>query len=107
MNWSEWFLVVTGAIVIAFGAVCICVLAIGWLGEYFERTHGPSYEAGREFERYRLMSDSWWFSESPATTNLLQDLARDGASVYAVRERWRKARAEDESELRQDAEVTQ
>lgn len=39
----------------------------------------------------RLMGDSWWFSEDPATMTLIQDLC-NGTAVDTARERWRGLR---------------
>lgn len=48
------------------------------------------YRIGREWERSKLRGAAWWFSESPATMQLLLDLS-NGVGVEEAREKWRAA----------------
>ncbi len=95
MNWAELFLIVIGAVVGLMLALVACVSCIVWLKEWYDVTDAPSYaagfDAGREDLRYSIIRDSWWFSESPETTAMLQELAK-GGNVSTVRDKWREAR---------------
>jgi len=79
-----------GAVVI----VAVTIFAVTWLIEEFfdwrKEPHQRSFLEGRANERNRLLQDAWWFSESPATCDLLRDLGNQ-VSVSEAREKWRKA----------------
>lgn len=48
------------------------------------------YRIGREAERSNLRGAAWWFSESPATMQLLLDLS-NGVGAEEARAKWRAA----------------
>lgn len=48
------------------------------------------YLIGRSAERDRLRGAAWWFSESPATMQLLLDLS-NGVGAEEARAKWRAA----------------
>lgn len=76
------------AVVAAFGIFALGVTAFrDWRHEPHQRSH---YEGFKDALN-RLGNDSWWFSESPETMQLLADLSR-GVDVSQAREKWRKAR---------------
>lgn len=85
------YLAVVGAIAVAFLvalAVCYAVDVFrDWLGE----PHTPSFQDGIDRARHNLAADAWWFSESPETMRLIDDLA-SGMGVGDARENWRLSR---------------
>lgn len=93
---AVYFLAIIGGLVIATAAACACCLAYEAFFDWRHEPHQRSYLEGREDAGQRLQNDAWWFSESPETMTLLQDLGR-GMNVSEAREKWRKARVNQES----------
>lgn len=86
-------------VLIGLGAVVVLVLLLAvacWLVLcVHDRVVAPwarrIEQAAFDHQRMRLAQDSWWFSEDPATTHLIQALARDGRDISQIREEWRDA----------------
>lgn len=91
LTFAFWALAVVGAIVLligGFAVVCVALLAFNdWRSKSTSSTYGNGYVDALN----RLRNDAWWFSESPETCELLQDLA-NRMHVEAARSKWRKAR---------------
>ncbi len=87
-----WILACVGAV----GAVCAAVVCVAMVVdaylEWRNEPHQRSFYEGTQKVRLQLANDSHWFSECPATQELLSALAC-GRDVSAAREQWRKARA--------------
>jgi hypothetical protein len=88
-----WFLAVIGAAVAGLAVVAGFALAFDTFLDWRHAPHQRSFYEGHERLKSQLMHDSWWFSESPETMTLLQDLSR-GLSVDTARDKWRRARKE-------------
>lgn len=88
---ASYVLMVTGAIVLLFAVVAIAVIAYDAFTDWMATPNKRSFDDGCAHVRHRLLSDAWWFGESPETMVLLQDIAR-GMDVSQAREKWRKAR---------------
>lgn len=96
---SLCFLVTVGAVVTILAGVGLCIFAVDQFFEWRHAPHQRSYRQGEAAAYNHLANDSWWFSESQETMELLANLAR-GMSVSDAREKWRKARANVGSEVR-------
>lgn len=83
-------LIVVGGLGILNAAMIITVAVSHWWWEQREEPHPKSYEQGRAYERYRLMNDSWWFSEHEPTMTLIQELTNPKLDIIDVRHNWRK-----------------
>jgi hypothetical protein len=90
MEIAFWIVLSVGAIVIVAAVVFGCLWFVDGFLDWRKEPHQRSFLEGRANERNRLLQDSWWFSESPATCELLRDLGNQ-LSVYEAREKWRKA----------------
>lgn len=82
--------------------VLLALFCLGlWALEAFDRRVMHPWrtrieQAWHDHLMQRRLSDSWWFSEDPATMNLLVNMAR-GLDVSEARERWRAERAAKEA----------
>lgn len=85
-----------GSIVVLVATVAALGMAYDAFLEWRREPHYRSFQEGCEHARNRMMNDAWWFSESPETMTLIQELAR-GVNVSDAREKWRKSRAEQEA----------
>jgi hypothetical protein len=82
------------------------VLSLMWFAAFtwsafLDWRHAPHFRSfceGQENVRNRLVTDSWWFGESPETQGLLADLGC-GVDVSRAREKWRKARAKAQEQI--------
>lgn len=91
VTFAFWILVLGGAALLIFAVCCLWVMAVDAFMEWKHEPHQRSFYEGMEHVRNGLRSDSWWFSESLETQQLVMDLA-SGMSVSDARDKWRKAR---------------
>jgi hypothetical protein len=79
-----------GCLVATAAGVWLFIASMESLRDWRREPHQWSFLEGQQHARNRLANDSWWFSESPETCELLRDLSR-GVDVSTAREKWRKA----------------
>lgn len=91
-----YFLAIIGGLVVATAAVVACCLVVESFQDWRHEPHQRSFYEGQQHTRNQLQNDAWWFSESPETMELIQELAR-GRSVSDVREKWRRDRTSSQS----------
>ena len=84
-----------GLLVAVCAAFCLFATAFDSFWNWRSLPHERSFLAGRADAGHRLFRDAWWFTESPETCELLQDLA-NGMEVSEARDKWRAARAKAE-----------
>lgn len=97
-TFALWVLILAGAAATALALGLAYIFAIDAFRDWRHTPHYRSFYEGGEHARNKLAADSWWFSESPETQELLADLAR-GKDVSEAREKWRRSRAVDVGEL--------
>jgi hypothetical protein len=90
---------VSGSVyVVGFVAVLLLAVAVFlWLIEWFQRRVVIPWQdqqrgIGQHDVRDRLMRDANWFSEDPATYNLIVALAQDSSDVSRTHDIWREQR---------------
>lgn len=86
-----WLCFSIGALVLLVIIASLVFLSLERLRRWWLNPHAPSVDHGFKLSQERLIGDSWWFSESPATMQLLRDLA-SGVNVSVARDTWRKSR---------------
>lgn len=91
MNWAEWFLVIVGVVMTLSLATCAVLCCFFSVRLKVESCDEVQQQIGYRAAISNLRSDAWWFSEDPATMNLLIDLS-DGVKADEARMRWRKYR---------------
>ncbi len=97
----EFLVVILGWII----TIALFSTAMGWgiylIIQSYKKAVNIRYEDAKRAAMQdicnRMMSDSWWFSEDPATMNLLQRIATDvndagWSEINSRREEWRKER---------------
>lgn len=97
LNFVLWMLVGAGTVVLSAGLVAVLCIGYATFEDLRAKSTSGSYGEGYADALKRLRGDAWWFSESPETCELLQDLA-NRMHVEAAREKWRKAKREVESQ---------
>lgn len=78
------------AVVVVIVAALLGLLVLLVVSLFRPSSADEQYRIGREWERSKLRGAAWWFSESPATMQLLLDLS-NGVGVEEAREKWRAA----------------
>lgn len=97
LSFSFCLLNIVGAIVLLCGLAAVLCIGYTAFADRREKARSGSYGEGYVAALNRLRGDAWWFSESPETCELLQDLA-NRMHVESAREKWRKAKREVESQ---------
>lgn len=83
-------LVIVGACGLVTASLVITAAVCTWWFDWRCKPHSRSFNSGQDYERLRLMNDSWWFSEHEPTMHLLQDLAQAKTDIIDIRHNWRK-----------------
>ena len=88
-----YFLAIIGAAVLVLAVVGCYMICVDAFLDWRREPHRRSFYEGEQRVRNSITSDSWWFSESPETMELIANLGR-GMDVSDAREKWRKSREE-------------